>query len=116
MPGRFKHRKCYDTYDVDGTEVTVDVEDKATHEDLEKLARKHRKGHKRDHKHAHPDSQPQPPEPGYENQLDVTEAPEATPAAEAEAEKADVKLAEVKGTGKDGKVTKADVKKAESKD
>lgn len=42
--------------------------------------------------------------------------PEATPAAEKEAEEAGVDLSQVEGTGKGGKITKADVEKAEGED
>lgn len=45
----------------------------------------------------------------------VEEQAEATPAAEKEAKKAKVDLAEVEGTGAGGKVTKADVEKAKQK-
>lgn len=45
------------------------------------------------------------PDPSVNQDPDV----DATPAAEAEARKSDVDLSKVEGTGKDGRVTKADV-------
>ncbi len=51
-------------------------------------------------------------EPGESVEVDAVEAPEATPAAEELATEKNVDLSQVRGSGKDGKITKPDVESA----